>query len=625
MGSPLRAPLLWLLGPLAVGIVGAPWIDVSVGYLLGPALVLAVVAGAQALRKTWTARGLWAGCLVTAGVLLGAAYALLRAPAYPADWEALPAREVFLTVKIDRLFRAEDRFGYASGIATIMEADFPADDLRGTTTAFYLKPAEGVPVPGRSGRYAVRGVVRFLDVEAELSGYTQYLVNTGVYFDLRQGRLLAETQPPVALWQKADAWRARLQDALLAEKPATGEGEILAAMFLGQRSLLTRAQKEDFIASGTMHLFAISGLHVATVAALLHLLLSIGRLPRWAQATLGLLLLLAYVLVTGAGPSAVRAYLMVGFIWVARLWPRPSNPLAALVASALVVLIWSPQQLFTAGFQLSYAVVAMLILYGAPLALRWRGLMERRWAPWAEAEAGKEKARGRPHWLGRWAYHLGLRTGEAFAFSFAAWLGSAALVGHYFGVFTPLAVFLNLGLMALGGLAVTAAALASLGTLLLGPLWTSLYAHAGWLLVALMQKGVAGFLWLPGSTFAVSARHPAGGFVLTVILLATSLALASRSAPRGLRWWLPPGKPPHGYSSTLSGWGRRQTAGVFALPKEAATLFLKPLQSVVSGFFRFHKKPETPKVWGHTFFLVPPLMLHPPTSRRSRRISRRSV
>ena len=526
--------MLWLLLPLIAGIWLARFVGpVEAIVLLGSA-VGAILAGALAPQRNRLAVFLWAGALLAAATLAGWAYASVRTPPYPAEWEALPAREVFVTLEVKRLFRASDRFGYASGIAEIVEADFPVDDLRGTTTAFYLKPEDPALVPGRGGRYTIRGVLRFLNPAADLRDFDRYLVDTGVYFSVRQGRLLSEEVSSPWHWRTADALRATLVQALLRDRPDSGEAEILAAMFLGQRSLLTREQRDDFNASGTLHLFAISGLHVATVALLLNLFLTAFRLPRWGRASVGLAVLLSYVFVTGASPSAWRAFAMVGFVWTAALFPRPSNTFAALVASALVVLLFAPNQLFTAGFQLSYAVVAMLILYGAPLADATRRWADRTLAPESETTT-------RPR-LTRLRFDALREVFRLVAFSFAAWLASAPLVAHYFGILTPWSLFLNAFLIGLGGLAVAAAATASLAALTQFTWLATHFAHGGWVIVGLMAALVQGYLWIPGSSFAVGWRADGLPFVTTWAMLGYAFLAAQPglAAKLGrLRWWGP--------------------------------------------------------------------------------------
>src|SRR5690606_30042796 len=137
---------------------------------------------------------------------------------------------------------------------------------------------------------------------------------------------------------------------------------VLRAMLLGHKHELNDEQDSLFTRSGTMHLFAISGLHIAVIAVGLHAILAVLRLPKLLRYFIGNLALWLYVEITGGTPSAVRAFIMVALVETSLVLRTPRNPLAALATSAtLVVVIW-PLQVFSASFQMSYGIVAALIL-----------------------------------------------------------------------------------------------------------------------------------------------------------------------------------------------------------------------------------------------------------------------
>ena len=116
-----------------------------------------------------------------------------------------------------------------------------------------------------------------------------------------------------------------------------------------------------------MHFFAISGLHIGVIATAIAQFLLLIRIPRKVSPFIGLPLLFLYVQITGASPSAVRAFLMALFFWASFAFVRQRSPLAALAASAVFVLIFQPAQLWSIGFQLSYTVVLSILLFGLPL------------------------------------------------------------------------------------------------------------------------------------------------------------------------------------------------------------------------------------------------------------------
>jgi competence protein ComEC len=183
-----------------------------------------------------------------------------------------------------------------------------------------------------------------------------------------------------------------------------------------------------------MHLFAISGLHIGVIATGIYALLSLLRLPRPVLFVTSLTVLWLYVDITGATPSAVRAFTMVAAFQSAMLFRLPGNPLAALALSAAVVLLFAPMQLFSASFQMSYSVVAAILLLGLPLA-DW---LQQRWQPFAWLP---ESAWDRRHrllaatWRG---------VSVAGAIGLASIMISALTGIMYFQLFTPGALLANL-------------------------------------------------------------------------------------------------------------------------------------------------------------------------------------
>ena len=104
---------------------------------------------------------------------------------------------------------------------------------------------------------------------------------------------------------------------------------------LGTTHELSEEQETLFMQSGTMHLFAISGLNIGVVAGALQTLLLLIRLPPWARFVIGAVLLWLFVDITGGSPSAVRAFTMAVFLHAALVLRRPANLLAALLLSSV--------------------------------------------------------------------------------------------------------------------------------------------------------------------------------------------------------------------------------------------------------------------------------------------------
>src|SRR5260221_6202756 len=135
-------------------------------------------------------------------------------------------------------------------------------------------------------------------------------------------------------------------------------------MTLGWKTALNNEVADPFMRSGTMHIFAISGLHIALIAGILVSLLRVLKVPRAACGLIVIPLIWAYTGVTGWQASAIRSTVMMTIIIAGWSLKRPSDLLNSLAAAAFIILLWEPQQLFQASFQLSFSVVLSLALFG---------------------------------------------------------------------------------------------------------------------------------------------------------------------------------------------------------------------------------------------------------------------
>jgi len=129
------------------------------------------------------------------------------------------------------------------------------------------------------------------------------------------------------------------------------------AILLGERHLLTPRMKRLFIESGTMHVFAISGLHVMAVAEVLTYALAALLVPRRLCGLFAVPVLWGYVALIGFAPSAVRAALMASFSFAApAFWRRPDG-LRSWSLAFLAVHLVNPLIVVNVGNVLSFVVM----------------------------------------------------------------------------------------------------------------------------------------------------------------------------------------------------------------------------------------------------------------------------
>ena len=149
---------------------------------------------------------------------------------------------------------------------------------------------------------------------------------------------------------------------------------LISGMVLGARDETPDEIEEQFQQTGTLHLFAVSGLNVAIVAQLLWIIAIAARVPRrWAIALI-IPALFFYAAITGLNTSSVRAALMGAILLGGFFVERKVLPVNSVAAAAFLILCYDTNQLFSTGFQLSFAVVLAIIILADRLyrwLLRW--------------------------------------------------------------------------------------------------------------------------------------------------------------------------------------------------------------------------------------------------------------
>lgn len=147
---------------------------------------------------------------------------------------------------------------------------------------------------------------------------------------------------------------------------------IASALVLGYRNQLEQEVLNTFSITGTIHVLAVSGLHVGIVFVVFSSLLfwMKGRRWRFVKAIVLIFLIWLYALVTGLSPSVLRASIMISFGIVAFSFARKGNIYNTIAASAFFLLLYNPHYITEIGFKLSYlAVLGIVILYPKIYAL----------------------------------------------------------------------------------------------------------------------------------------------------------------------------------------------------------------------------------------------------------------
>jgi len=138
--------------------------------------------------------------------------------------------------------------------------------------------------------------------------------------------------------------------------------KLLAALCLGCRQEITSATKELFQNTGTIHILAISGLHIGAIFAFFLCLLRLFHFKSRKSRLILIPLIWFVACITGLSPSACRAATILSFITIGEAFKQETIPLNAIAAAAFFSLLINPELLYSVSFQMSYAAYTGIIL-----------------------------------------------------------------------------------------------------------------------------------------------------------------------------------------------------------------------------------------------------------------------
>lgn len=535
-----RAPILLLLIGLLLGLILARHYSAPLPLLLCVALISCVAALRLAGNKKlqWQ----WMLCFLISTTHCCWAYGQIRLPTGPqTDNLTLPAREAQLAIEIQRVMQPGERYGKPSGLARVLDAPttsriHPDDRIYFKLTLPSIAAEQTVTLNIQRGlQLQTTGVLTPIlpsIASSDEDDFENYLQSIGVHYRFDRTGALQILRAPRAFDQFCAAMNQRFQATLRLGSPENSElANVYVAMLLGRKIELSKTQLERYRMTGTMHFFAISGLHIGVIATVIAQFLLLIRVPRTVAPWIGLPLLYLYVEITGGSPSAIRAFLMAAFFWSSFACQRQRSSFSALMCSAILVLIIDPNQLWSLGFQLSYTVVLSILLFGLPLhqvlTLRYHPYQ---WLPEQNRNAWQRAC--------VWSLDKFLLL---FGISFSAWLASTPLSAGLFEFVAPGAILLNMLLVYLvaivisGGVISLACASALLTSL------AEFFNHSAWTVIYLMDRMIICCAQLPGAILPSEGYSSALSYGALFVYFATLLWL-HRSAARlqGHAMWLPP-------------------------------------------------------------------------------------
>ncbi|HEU0209346.1 MAG TPA: ComEC/Rec2 family competence protein [Candidatus Udaeobacter sp.] len=323
--------------------------------------------------------------------------------------------------------------------------------------------------------------------------------------------------------QKSRSWMQNALGGGLENAPEVQT--FLSGIVLGLRHQAPEDIEEPFQQTGTLHLFAVAGLHVGIVATLLWIAATLARLSRKTAAAIIIPLLFFYAAVTGLHVSSIRAATMASILVGGIFFERKVFLANSLAAAAFFILCWNTNELFSTGFQLSFAVVGAIVLFTKPFFR----ILQRRGAP------DPFLPQTLLHGPRRWMHSSYEWVSGGASVSLAAWIGSLPLILWYFHLVTPISLLANLVVVPIAFL-ILAIALLSLLTTPLFPWIAVVFNNANWSLATLVIGIVNLFAQIPGGHFYVAplSWNEESSARMTVLDLGAGAATYLRTA--GTNW-----------------------------------------------------------------------------------------
>lgn len=160
--------------------------------------------------------------------------------------------------------------------------------------------------------------------------------------------------------QRLRGYAVRAIDQALHQHITWGQAELAAALVFGQREQVDWESQQQLMATGTLHMLAISGMHVEIIAVTLLILSQLLALRRGTVAILVIGVCTAYAGLAGSNPPVLRALILIIAVTVARYWGMNPRLFNLLALSAVVLSLQSASNLTNVGVQLSFLAVATI-------------------------------------------------------------------------------------------------------------------------------------------------------------------------------------------------------------------------------------------------------------------------
>lgn len=349
--SLIARPLWWSACALAVGIALGLGDWSLAGIIVTPAAFAAVSTRFDADKSTRLMDPVtWAVTLVPVTLGVGLGYWSWCALTSPPPVEPGSGSEVVLeALVVGVLHRTEEVDVY------LLVNGFRSRVRAGLGTGSPVLPGDRLLIRGRLERpRAARNPYGFDE--------RRYWYGRGVGYLLRDATVLQHVSGSDSPQRRLARWRGSALRHVYA-RFSESTAPLVTALVFGESGAISPDLQHAFHTTGTVHLLAVSGLHVGIIGAVIMVAVSRtlpSRRLRWLTV---LLIIVLYAGLAGARPPVLRAATAAGLSLLGPLSGRPVDRLNVVGAAAIPLLLFNPPALWDLSFQLSFlSVIGMVVL-----------------------------------------------------------------------------------------------------------------------------------------------------------------------------------------------------------------------------------------------------------------------
>ncbi len=365
-------PFLRYLPFLVTGILLSRFLPAEIGLIfLGLAGVVWIIYLVGVAKKTPASLSLSSSLgyllLILSGCFLGSekkevtlpSYAWKGATMYLAEVKRFDIQKPNSSENLLEVISIRDSLTWRKAHTKILIYHQLSSSLQPGEVVLINKIPEVIPAPSFPDEFDYRGFLAKKDIH-----FRQFI---------RSGLVKVDSSNSSGLEFAIDRLGKSLSDLIDQKVEFTESKQIANALLLGQKESLDKEIKNAYSETGTMHILAVSGLHVGIIYAIL--LLPLKRFKSDSKFRKGYLLTVVgliwlYAVMTGFSPSVVRASTMFSLVTAGQMRKKKPSIWNVLAFSAMLMMVVEPEVIFDVGFQLSYLAVAGIVGL-QPVILRW--------------------------------------------------------------------------------------------------------------------------------------------------------------------------------------------------------------------------------------------------------------